>query len=725
MLLARIKRLLREPPREIARRTTMFVLRCWRQARQQMRDRLFSTHPPDRGLPQSQLMRLVPAFDLEALTPWRDMLAADSEQILQHRFSFLGVRQVRISKDLQPDGLEGYRYASPAGTDVNRANRKHAAKLNDLISDGYQALDWQVDARSGYRWPVTTPSSGTTYGSLPGVDVKYPWELARMQHAPRLALASAQHWLSGDHEAADRLRLEYQNQVLDFLASNPPRFGVNWACTMDVAIRIANLLIARDIFVSVGMRFPPEFEMEFKRSVLAHGRHIVANLEWFAHLRSNHYLSNVAGLLFVAAYLPASPETDAWLAFAANELGKELFSQFQADGSNFEGSTSYHRLSAEMAVFSVALAHRIAHRLASLDFAIVQKEMNGLGRGVFPDEFAVTARYKLTSQETLSHLTKIMAFSREITRPDGGIVQIGDNDSGKFFDLTPIAETDAHAVDNHAILIECIQRLFDGRRQQAASLDSLLVSGFVGDAKDRLREISSRPPARDDKLSSFDAFGLYVYRRPRIWMSVRCGSVGQLGNGGHAHNDQLSLEVCFDGVAFLVDPGTYVYTSLPEQRNAFRSTQAHATLVADPGEQNIWLAGSVGLFSLTRVAATRVIRATVDDFVGEHDGFASTHRRTIAFHEGGFEVTDECQSANRMLVFPLASEVAVEQQQGGFLLSANGVNVTLEISGGVPIVGQGAFSSGYGRKIKTNVIRVREVPENCHWTMRIQEAVIG
>src|SRR5579863_8995519 len=101
-----------------------------------------------------------------------------------------------------------------------------------MISSSYRPLDWHVDIRSGYRWKVTTPYSSTVYGTLPGVDVKLPWELARMQHAPRPALAAATYRLSGDNTGADKLRIEYQDQVLDFIASNPPRFGVNWACTM-------------------------------------------------------------------------------------------------------------------------------------------------------------------------------------------------------------------------------------------------------------------------------------------------------------------------------------------------------------------------------------------------------------------------------------------------------------------------------------------------------------
>jgi hypothetical protein len=77
-----------------------------------------------------------------------------------------------------------------------------------------------------------------------------------------------------------------------------------------------------------GAEFDDQFEAEFRRSVYQHGWHIIHNLEWYPELRANHYLANIVGLLFVAAYLPRTPETDVWLAFAVQELVAEVGLQF-------------------------------------------------------------------------------------------------------------------------------------------------------------------------------------------------------------------------------------------------------------------------------------------------------------------------------------------------------------------------------------------------------------
>jgi hypothetical protein len=80
------------------------------------------------------------------------------------------------------------------------------------------------------------------------------------------------------------------------------------------------------------------------RSIYEHGLHIVTNLEWHDQVRGNHYLADIAGLAFIAAYLPSTSETDVWLAFVVQELVTEVKHQFYPDGGNFEGSTAYSLL---------------------------------------------------------------------------------------------------------------------------------------------------------------------------------------------------------------------------------------------------------------------------------------------------------------------------------------------------------------------------------------------
>src|SRR5262249_42583673 len=123
----------------------------------------------------------------------------------------------------------------------------------------------------------------------------------------------------------------------------------------DVAIRIANILMAVDLLRDAGAKLESSFLAVLASSTRDHALHILMNLEWSSEGRGNHYLADIVGLMFAAAYLPRTPESDDWLAFASREFIIEAERQFLVDGGNIEGSAAYHRLSSELVCFGTAL----------------------------------------------------------------------------------------------------------------------------------------------------------------------------------------------------------------------------------------------------------------------------------------------------------------------------------------------------------------------------------
>lgn len=386
-----------------------------------------------------------------------DEIRVISRHYLEHRFDLLGSGWVEVSHGMVCAGLEGHRYPPAhavlgeipgrwSDNCINPSNLIRAKSIAALLTPGYVPIDWQLDFKSGYRWDEKTWYQDIQFGHFPGVDVKVPWELSRMQHLPQLAHAYALATYGTEGFAPpDYYLREFRDQILDFVASNPPRYGVNWACTMDVGIRIANWLMAHDLFMCSGAKFDDEFEQVLLQSVYQHGLHIINNLEWHAELRSNHYLADIVGLLFVAAYLPCFAETDAWLAFAIQELVVEVQSQFHQEGGNFEASTCYHRLSAELVVYGTAI---VAGLPESKRKALARFNHN-LIRGVPRLRPAPLDLYPIPGTDTLGFfppwfwekLEKMAEFTWHITRPDLLVPQIGDNDSGRLFKLQPVYET--------------------------------------------------------------------------------------------------------------------------------------------------------------------------------------------------------------------------------------------------------------------------------------------
>ncbi|MCB9438293.1 MAG: alginate lyase family protein [Anaerolineales bacterium] len=609
-----------------------------------------------------------------------------SDLALNHHFDLLGSGWVQVKHGMVCRGLEGHHYSIGQAVHsdtqgrwlvgrINRSNLRTAQRIWQLVDEDYVPIDWHLDFISGYRWSERTWYRKIRYGHQLGVDVKVPWELARMQHLPQLAYAYqlAQHGHADFHPAEVYLR-EFQNQILDFIATNPPRYGVNWCTSMDVAIRVANWLITYDLFRAAGAQFAPSFEHELSRSVYQHGDHIIHNLEWSTELRGNHYLADVVGLLFVAVYLPTSPEVDNWLAFSIQQLIAQVQTQFSEDGANFEASTCYHRLSAEMVAYATALVLGLSddkqaalqhydHRLHRVQPPLAPAPMSTH----FPDWYG-------------HRIARMAEFTRDLTKPNGFVPQIGDNDSGRWFKLAPVYEQltvasatarytnlqgytalfagaiywDEQMLD-HQHLIATIEALFGGGEGEEAVLVRGLCRGSylptptiinraatvrILSAEASLPTLDPAPPLvipvegesllNGLTLAAYSDFGVYLFRSQRLHLAIRCGSIGQNGNGGHAHNDQLSLELNIDGQDWITDSGTYVYTSLPHRRNEYRSAKAHFvpvlagepsrfewglfTLRGDPSAQCLHFADTrfVGMFMFKGQPVYRVV--TVADY---------------------------------------------------------------------------------------------------------------
>jgi hypothetical protein len=647
-----VRHLLAMPPREAASKVLRHAKRIigYRLLGRLMRNQC--SYPPLTQV-TGRLGRRFGPLDRAVLAGNTAELRALAENAVKHRFNLLGSGPVEVAYGQHYSGFGRYRYGPGpkpvAGQDWRDwlaarhwgGNRGRARLLLDLIEDtGYRPIDWQADFISGYRWSERTLGRSVSYGHLPGVDIKVPWELARLQHLPGLALA---YGLSG----VPRLVAEFRHQVLDFLGANPPGWGVNWACAMDVAIRAVNILVARDLFLAHGAAFDDDFEQELVAGILAHARHLAGNLEWDQDHRGNHYLADICGLAWVAAYLPRCEETDLYLVFATQQLAVEIERQFGGDGANFEASTAYHRLSAEMALYTVAMLLGLPPERRAI-FADFHHHLWRRTPAINPGPMA----WPPFSSAVLARLARAARFAVDICKPSGEMVQVGDNDSGRFLVLAPgdgpldcrhiaAAAQGLFALELVPPTIEtAIVAALAGGLQM--SFDCEPAHALTGTKIDGSATRATRVTIHSDALVDLQAlaypeFGLFIWRNARAFVAVRCGPVGQNGNGGHAHNDQLAVELEIDGIAWARDPGTFVYTPDLVARNAYRSVRAHFAPRCGDAEPARMLAP----FKLEDRAQARVYRFDGQEFAGSHVGFGEPVWRRVSVG-GGRLVIEDC-----------------------------------------------------------------------------------
>jgi hypothetical protein len=223
---------------------------------------------------------------------------------------------------------------------------------------------------------------------------------------------------------------------------------------------------------------------------------------------------------------------------------------------------------------------------------------------------------------------------------------------------------------------------------------------------------TNRSPDRN-KLYAYLEFGIFIFKSKNIYLAIRCGPIGQNGNGGHAHNDSLSFELNIRGKDFIIDGGSYLYTPFPHIRNAFRSTRSHNTLALSGVEQNDWAEGLVGLFSMKDQAQAHVLKLGNRYFLGEHYGFGSIHRRELEVYDSSvvFEDILDTNKASE-IILNLAPEVEIlclgKRGAQEFCLEMRNadlyVKALLKSFERVEIV-DGYFSPGYGKRLRNCLVK--------------------
>lgn len=501
-------------------------------------------------------------------------------------------------------------------------------------------------------------------------DCKITWELNRHQHLVTLAKA---YRLTGEEKFAGEAFRQWQH----WHWQNPYPIGINWVSSLEVAFRSLSWLWMY-FLMSDTPAMPSGFRAELCRSLGIAGRHIDCYLSTYFS-PNTHLLGEGVALFFIGTLCPELNRAKRWQQRGWEIVQHESERQVRNDGLHFEQSTYYH--------------------VYALDFflhATILASLNGI-----------------TIPPQMNRKIELMLEALCFLGRSGPVPGLGDDDGGRLFN--PQRNRSGHLLDPLATGAVLFTRgdfkAFAGGVRE----EMLWLVGEAGMAEfDRL---PVAPAVQGSK--AFENSGLYVMADVDLGrqLVIDAGPQGA-GSAGHGHADALSVTASFSGRAMLIDSGTFEYLGPESERNRFRGSKAHNTLVIDGLDQ----CEPKGPFSWDRQTDARaegwINGETFDLFAGSHDGYTRlsepvVHRRFVFSRKGCFWlVRDQAlgQGQHELELFwHIAPEfLPIEEVPAAFRSATSSLSILApENHGWSRDMLLQDWSPAYGAKKKHSVLRFR------------------
>lgn len=437
-------------------------------------------------------------------------------------------------------------------------------------------------------------------------DKKIIWELNRHQYFVKLGQA---YWLTSDEKYAEC----FVKHLESWMDENPPKLGINWASSLEIAFRSIAWLWALYFFKDSHALTPAILTRALK-FLLVNARHLETYLSTYFS-PNTHLTGEALGLFYLGTLLPEFREAERWRNTGHTILVDQLDHHVRPDGVYFEQSSYYHRYTADFYTHFVILS-RLNHQ--KLEPAVEEK-----------------------LQLLLDHLMYI-------TRPDGTTPLFGDDDGGRLItlDSKPVNDFRAALANGAALFDRSDYKFVAGEPAE----ETLWLLGAEG-----VKEYQNTLPAEPASQSrAFSDGGIHVMRDSwnsnANYLLFDCGPHGVM-NGGHAHADALALIVCVKGQSILDDSGTFTYTGSHEERDAFRGSESHNVLLVD-GQPSSVPDGPFTWKSTANSKALSWVSVPRFDFVeGQHDGYTRlpdpvVHTRSILFLKNDYWIVRDQVTAS-------------------------------------------------------------------------------
>lgn len=497
-----------------------------------------------------------------------------------------------------------------------------------------------------------------------GYDIKVPWEIGRLQFLSYITTTiciykelKIQNVFGYDSKIIVNKIIDF---IIGFIENNSTKLSIQWLSAMDVSIRLSNIIYILDSLSNSGINIESTKIELIKKSIYEHIKYVIIHLEWSEGMRANHYYSNLTGLFYAFNYL--IPKNDltrqeifSFKKFLISQIIKETKFQFNEDGSNFEDSIPYHTLSFEFLLFNLILLNTLNEaELSEINSTktipnVIEKKDN-----------------KLTNDDLKSfneRLFAILKFTQNINN-NGLVPQIGDNDSGTFINFDILNNTQSNQnkislnynsldIKHRLIIFEKTLNLFEqnNKRNSLTNTNIELINC--------------------NNIFNFPNFGIILNKSEELYFTLKYSQLGQLGKGGHSHNDCLSFVLSLFGEEIFSDIGTYSYTKDYKLRNKYRSNKNHNVLTSNDLEQNNLFDRNLDdmFWIYSKKYDSKLISFNENIIISELKNQKYHYKRAFLFKNNNINCKEEINSEGEKNVnFLLAPKIKITEVNESYLI---------------------------------------------------------
>lgn len=507
---------------------------------------------------------------------------------------------------------------------------------------------WNAGFQTENTWPEEPFSPTIDISQRVDIgDIRTNWELSR--HFQFAALAKS-YYCTRDARYLSELKKLFS----DWNSRNLFLHGVEWTSAMELAIRV-NSWVYTHAFLNKAVCGDP-LVRELEHGILVMTDRILRHRARFSSA-NNHLIVEMYAVALVGILADYAPWRDGALKILTDELPRQNY----ADGVNKEMSLHYQ--------------------------SFVMEAYGLLWLLMIKNHIDIPSMWK-------DYLTAMTEFVADAADGVGNTIAFGDSDEGKVLDLNG-------RMDNHyQYVLSLMSCLLDKKYTETPWHENLRWIVPENLRTDKVNYIPALVCSRKE--------GGYTFLRSkdrRVLIGIDHSDLGFGRIAAHGHADALSFQMLMDGQPVFVDSGTYNYHAAPEDRNSFRSTAAHNTVMIDGQEQSEMLGpflwgkkAKAALESLTEEAGSVVVRMACRGPAGVHT------RRLVFDHVSSLEIHDDVEMKAGRMFLHLAPDAVVRMENKRAVINLR--QLEIEIHGGWDEldVKRGKYSPQYGTITDASVI---------------------